>query len=117
MKCINNYFLLTFLITIIFYIIVFECHECSCVPLLCNYSYNYNDTLYIKNGSLFIKNIHIHHWMIGVIVLAILYFNSNSIYKSMLYGIATAAIIDGLCFADRFNLTANWPDIAKFLPD
>jgi hypothetical protein len=117
MRCINNYFLLTFLITIIFYIIVFERHECSCIPLLCNYSYNYNDILYIKNGSLFIKNIHIHHWMIGVIVLAIFYFKSNSIFKSMLYGIATAAIVDGLCFEDRFNLTANWQDIAKFLPD
>jgi hypothetical protein len=49
--------------------------------------------------------------------LAIFYFKSNSIFKSMLYGIATAAIVDGLCFEDRFNLTANWQDIAKFLPD
>lgn len=103
---IDNCFAITFLATIIFYIIVFECHESRCKPLVCNYSFNYNDVIRVNNGSLVIRNIHIHHWIIGTIVLFISFFQPNTILKSVMTCISSAAIIDGLCFSDRFNLTA-----------
>lgn len=117
MTFINNWFAITFLITIIFYIIVFECHECKSKPLVCNYSFNYMDIIHVKNGSLFINNIHIHHWILGTIILFFFYFQPNTITKSTITGISVAAIIDGLCFADRFNLKANLPDTMKSLQD
>ena len=104
MTIVNNYFAIMFLFTLIFYIINFGCHESSCEPRMCNYSCGSNN-ICIKNGSIFIYNLHIHHWIIGVIVIFFSFcFLSNSIYKSLLMGMASSAILDGLCFDDRFCL-------------
>lgn len=102
---INNLFAITFLATIIFYIIVFGRHECGCNPVVCNYSLCYMDIIRVNNGSLVIKNIHVHHWIIGTLFLFIFYFQPDTILKTVMSGISYAAIIDGLCFSDRFNLT------------
>lgn len=107
---INNYFAITFLTTIIFYIINFECHQCHCKPNICDYSFGYINSINIRNGSIFIGNIHIHHWIIGCFVLFIFLFLSESIFKSIITGIASAAIVDGLCFADRFHLIEDIRD-------
>ena len=83
MTIVNNYFAIMFLFTLIFYIINFGCHESSCEPRTCNYSCGSN-IICIKNGSVFIYNLHIHHWIIGVIVIFFYFrFLSNSIFTSI----------------------------------
>lgn len=111
MLLINNYFAIMFLATLIFYIINFGCHESSCKPLMCNYSCGNKNTICIKNGSLFIYNLHIHHWILGSFILLLFSFLSHSNFKSIIMGLASMAVIDGLCFDDRFSLKEEQPNI------
>ena len=50
------------------------------------------------------KCYHIHHWIIGILILIMLIFFENSCIKSILQGAASAAFIDGLLFEDRFYI-------------
>ena len=100
---INNIFLISFLITILLNILNFKTHKCDTVP--CFFDYNCSFPLChleIKNGSFHYKNYHIHHWIVGILCLALLSFFEESGLKSILQGIASATFIDGLLFEDRF---------------
>jgi dolichol kinase len=101
----NNCFLISFLIIIIFNLLNFETHQCNIVPGLFDYTcYIPLCNIEIKNGSFHYKNYHIHHWIIGILILVALFFFEKGCLKSILQGIASAAFIDGLLFEDRFNI-------------
>ena len=101
---INNNFLISFLIIILLNILNFETHQCDVVPCFFDYTCNMSFCdLEIKNGSFHYKNFHIHHWIIGILILGILLFFEESYVKNSLQGIAMAVFIDGLLFEDRFN--------------
>jgi hypothetical protein len=100
---INNYFAISFLITLIINILNFETHQCNSTPRFFDYSYDigiYN--LKFLNGSLRCDEYHIHHWLIGSIILIIFELFQESIIKNIIQGSALSFIIDGLLFSDRF---------------
>jgi len=100
----NNYFLTSFLIILILNILNFETHQSNVVPCFFDYtcSFPFCD-LEIKNGSFHYKDFHIHHWIIGILILGVLLFFEESIIKSSFQGISLAIFIDGLLFEDRFT--------------
>lgn len=100
----DNYFLISFLIVTILNILNFETHQCNTVPSFFDYTCHFSllCNLEIKNGSFHYNNYHIHHWIIGILILFILMFFKESSMKSILQGVACAAFIDGLLFEDRF---------------
>ena len=62
----------------------------------------------IRNSSIYLFNIHIHHWIIGtVLLLGIIlmeqYYSAKSF--SVLKGIAIVLIIHGLMYKDRFDFS------------
>ena len=90
---INNYFAISFLITLIINILNFETHQCNSTPRFFDYSYDigiYN--LKFLNGSLHFNDYHIHHWLIGSIILIIFELFQESIIKNMLKDDKTSAI-------------------------
>jgi len=101
----NNYFLISFLITILLNILNFETHRCNTTPCFFNYTCHLSVcNLEIKNGSFHYKNYHLHHWIIGILILVVLTLFKESVLKSILQGIASATFVDGLLFEDRFNI-------------
>lgn len=83
----------------------FDTHQCNVVPCFFDYTCRFPQcNLVIKNGSIHYKNYHIHHWIIGILILIMLIFFENSCIKSILQGAASAAFIDGLLFEDRFYI-------------
>jgi len=101
---VNNKFLIIFLITMVINILNFNTHQYNNIP--CFFDYNYcvqSFKLEIKNGSFYYKNFHIHHWIIGILILSVLYLFEESDNKSIIQGIASAILIDGLLFEDRFT--------------
>ena len=100
---INNYFAISFLITLIIIILNFETHQCNSIPRFFDYSCDigiYN--LKFLNGSLHCSDYHIHHWVMGIIILIIFELFQDSIIKNIIQGSALCFIIDGLLFSDRF---------------
>ena len=100
---INNYFTISFLITLIINILNFETHQCNSIPRFFDYNCDigiYN--LKFLNGSLHCDNYHIHHWVVGVIILITFEFFQDSIIKNIIQGSALCFILDGLLFSDRF---------------
>ena len=101
---INNNFLISFLIIILFNILNFETHQSNIVPCFFDFTCRVSSCqLEINNGSLYYNNFHIHHWIIGILILGILLFFNESCIKSSLQGLASAMLIDGLLFEDRFR--------------
>jgi len=99
----DNCFLISFLIILLFNILNFETHQSNIVPCFFDYTCRFPSChLEIKNGSFHYKNCHIHHWIIGILMLGILLFFEESCIKSSLQGLASAILIDGLLFEDRF---------------
>ena len=102
---INNYVVISFLIITIMNVINFGTHDTDCIPALFPYDFDIIFcNLKINKGSLYCYNIHIHHWLIGLIGLIILSFVPNTWFKSILTGVFLAAFIDGLLFNDRFKI-------------
>lgn len=102
---INNYLAISFLIVTIVNILNFDTHDCNCIPALFQYEYICNILHFeIKRGSIYCCNIHLHHWILGVIGIVLLQFFPSSKIKSLLEGCLLAVIIDGLLFSDRFVL-------------
>ena len=100
----NNCFLISFLIIIICNLLNFKTHQCNVAPCFFDYTCSLPlCNLEIKNGSFHYKEFHIHHWIIGILILVVLVFFDNSCIKSCLQGIASAAFVDGLLFEDRFR--------------
>ena len=101
----NNCFLISFLIILILNILNFETHICNTAPCFFDYTCHVPLChLEIKNGSFHYKNYHIHHWIIGILILLVLTLFNESCLKSILQGSASAIFIDGLLFEDRFNI-------------
>jgi hypothetical protein len=101
---INNNFLISFLIIIILNILNFKTHKCDVVPCFFDYTCRFPSCdLEINNGSFYYNSFHIHHWIIGILILGILLFFEESNIKSSLQGLASAMLIDGLLFEDRFR--------------
>ena len=100
---INNYFLISFLITLIINMLNFETHQCNNKPCLFHTTCNIGIcNIEFHNGSLYICDNHIHHWVMGLIGLSVTFFLNTSIIKNILQGFFTSTIIDGLLFSDRF---------------
>ena len=101
----DNFFLISFLITLIFNILNFDTHQCNIAPCFfdCTHSFPLCN-LEIKNGSFYYNNFHIHHWIIGILILGLLILFKESNIKSIVQGIGSAILIDGLLFEDRFNI-------------
>jgi hypothetical protein len=66
--------------------------------------------LEIKSGSFYYNNFHIHHWIIGILILILVVFFKESNIKSILQGGASAILIDGLLFEDRFNIRQQYEE-------
>ena len=107
---ISNYFVISFLIILIFNLLNFGTHDNNCTPNFFPYDFELPlCNIKINNGSFYCYDIHIHHWILGIIGLfCISFLSSSSInyftYKSILNGIFFAMTIDGLLFSDRFTL-------------
>jgi hypothetical protein len=102
---INNYFLTSFLLILILNILNFETHKCNTTPCFFDYTCKLPlCNLFIINGSFHYKSYHIHHWIIGILILVVLTLFEESVLKSILQGAASAAFVDGLLFEDRFNI-------------
>ena len=100
---INNYFTISFLITLIINILNFETHQCNSIPRFFDYSYDIGIYHFkFLNGSLHCADYHIHHWVIGIIILIIFELFQDSILKNIIQGSALSFILDGLLFSDRF---------------
>ena len=100
---INNYFAISFLITLIINILNFETHQCNSIPRFFDYNYDIGIcNLKFLNGSLHCDEYHIHHWLIGIIILIIFQLFHDSIIKNIIQGSALCFILDGLLFSDRF---------------
>lgn len=100
---INNYFVISFLITLIINILNFETHQCNSIPRIFDYSYDIGlFNLKFLNGSLHFDKYHIHHWLIGIIILILFELFQDSIIKNIIQGSALSFILDGLLFSDRF---------------
>lgn len=105
---INNYFAISFLITLIINILNFETHQCNSTPRFFDYNcdigiYNFK----FLNGSLHCDDYHIHHWIIGIIILFFFELFKESIIKNIIQGSALSFILDGLLFSDRFVFCKN----------
>jgi hypothetical protein len=82
----------------------FETHQSNIVPCFFDFTRRVSSChLEINNGSFYYNNFHIHHWIIGILILGILLFFNESCIKSSLQGLASAMLIDGLLFEDRFR--------------
>ena len=102
---VDNYFVISFLIILIFNILNFGTHDNNCTPNFFQYDFEtYLCNIKINNGSIYCYDIHIHHWILGVVGLCLISFLSTSFIKSLLSGILCAITIDGLLFSDRFIL-------------
>ena len=100
---INNYFAISFIITLIINILNFEKHECNSIPHFFNYTCNLNiPSFKFLNGSLYYNNYHIHHWIFGIIIFLIFELFHDSIIKNIIQGSSLSFILDGLLFSDRF---------------
>ena len=100
---INNYFLISFLITLIINMLNFETHQCNNKPRFFDSTCNIGIcNIEFHNGSLHICDNHIHHWVMGIFGLSVTFFLNTSIIKNILQGFFTSTIIDGLLFSDRF---------------
>lgn len=100
---INNYFAISFIITLIINILNFGTHQCNSIPRFFDYDYDMGVcNLIFLNGSLHFDGYHIHHWLIGIIILIIFELFQDSIIKNIIQGSALSFILDGLLFSDRF---------------
>jgi hypothetical protein len=100
---INNYFLISFLITLMIHMLNFETHQSNNKPRFFNSTCSMGIcNIQFHNGSLQICNHHIHHWFMGLIGLILTFFLNTSIIKNILQGFLISTIIDGLLFSDRF---------------
>ena len=82
----------------------FETHQSNIVPCFFDFTSRFSSChLEINNGSFYYNNFHIHHWIIGILILGMLLFFNESCIKSSLQGLASAMLIDGLLFEDRFR--------------
>ena len=61
----------------------------------------------IINSKIYIGNFHLHHWMLGIIIIFICWFlrilNLVYIHFYFLYGFSFALIIHGLFYQDCFD--------------
>ena len=100
---INNYFAISFLITLIINLLIFETHQCNSIPRFFDYNYDIGIcNLKFLNGSLHCDDYHIHHWLLGIIILIGFELFQDSIIKNSIQGSALCFILDGLLFSDRF---------------
>jgi len=66
---------------------------------------SFNFRSLIKNGSIYLFNKHIHHWLISLIILLItipIQYKTNNFYISLLNGFLFIFMIHGLSYSDRF---------------
>lgn len=102
---VDNYFVNTLLIVILFNILNFGTHDNNCTPNFFPYDFDMSlCNIKINRGSFYCYDIHIHHWIVGVLGLCLTTFLKKSVIKSILNGILFAITIDGLLFNDRFTL-------------
>jgi hypothetical protein len=102
----NNYFELVmgYFIGILFILIFFGT---SIVPKSHpNIQINIGDI--VRNSHIYIFNKHIHHWLIGICVLLLVfcieqYYSSK--YFSIIKGFTSVIIVHGLLYGDRFDLS------------
>jgi len=102
---INNYFLISFLLTIIIHLLNFQTHQINSIPIFFNYNYEVGICkLSFINGSLYYCDTHLHHWVLGIFLLYLTFiFKLDSPIKNIIQGFAVATILDGLLFSDRFK--------------
>ena len=96
-----RYFLTGVIFSIIFCFIQFD-GVCGSTP-----NFHLNDSLFFKKGHIYINDIHIHHWMIGLLLLILLipiqyYYNKNII--SFILGFSIILVNHGLSYDDCFDL-------------
>jgi len=100
---VDNYFVISFLIMIVFNILNFGTHNNNCRPNFFPYDFEtYFCNFKIINGSLYCYEFHVHHWILGLTGLICIFFLKKSYIKSILNGILFAITLDGLLFSDRF---------------
>ena len=66
---------------------------------------NFNCGSIIKNGSIYIFNNHIHHWLISLLILLFtipIQYRSDNKFMSILNGFLIVLMIHGLSYPDRF---------------
>ena len=87
-------------IGIIYCIIMFN--TCGKKPNICiNRKFKLLNFLEIKNSSLYIKDYHIHHWCIFILISFLMYMYGSNYY--IIYGFSLVLILQGLSYADRFE--------------
>jgi len=57
---------------------------------------------WVRDGSIYINDYHIHHWLISFIIL-IFTFNKTGKKWSVINGMLVVLVIQGLSYKDRFN--------------
>lgn len=93
-----------FIILVLINMINFNTHQPNVVPSLFDYNVNIAFcNISILNGSLRCYNIHLHHWLLSFFLLIFLMLFKRTTFIAFLQGAATASLIDGLLFSDRFD--------------
>ncbi len=100
MRPLNNWNMIGALIAIIFINVNFG-NKAGTPPTL---AFNYYP--YIRNGSLFINNTHIHHWLICFSLLIFtlpLQITNKSPFLRVFNGFLFTLMVQGLLYEDRFE--------------
>ena len=100
MRPLNNYNMIGALISIIFINLNFG-NKAGTPPAL---AFNYYP--YIRNGSIFINDTHIHHWLICLVILIItipLQITNKNLFLLILNGFLFVLMVQGLMYRDRFE--------------
>jgi len=100
MRPLNNWNIVGALIAIIFINVNFG-NEAGSTPTLA-----FNSYPYIRNGSIFINETHIHHWFICFVLLVFFIpwqITNKNHFLLILNGFMFVLMIQGLMYKDRFK--------------
>ncbi len=100
MRPLNNFNIIGALLAIIYINVNFG-NKAGFPPAL---AFNYYP--YIRNGSLFINDAHIHHWLICFSLLVFtlpLQLTNKNPFLLITNGLLLVLMIQGLSYSDRFN--------------
>ena len=100
MRPLNNWNMIGALLAIIFINVNFR-NQTGTPPTLA-----FNWYPYVRNGSIFINDMHIHHWFICfvfLVFLAPLQIKNKNPFLLITNGLLLVLMIQGLLYGDRFN--------------
>ena len=100
MRPLNNWNMIGALLAIIFINVNFR-NQTGTPPTLA-----FNWYPYVRNGSIFINDIHIHHWFICfvfLVFLAPLQLTNKNPFLLITNGLLLILMIQGLLYGDRFD--------------